>query len=72
MQKQYGELAQLVERCDRTAEVRGSNPLFSIATLQYRSDSVSLSRHTFVNPGQTFPVRTQLFVVAGQSFELLA
>ena len=24
-----GELAQLVERCDRTAEVRGSNPLFS-------------------------------------------
>ena len=26
-----GELAQLVERCDRTAEVRGSNPLFSTA-----------------------------------------
>jgi hypothetical protein len=26
-----GELAQLVERCDRTAEVRGSSPLFSIA-----------------------------------------
>ncbi len=25
-----GELAQLVERCDRTAEVSGSNPLFSI------------------------------------------
>ena len=25
-----GELAQLVECCDRTAEVRGSNPLFSI------------------------------------------
>ena len=25
-----GELAQLVERCDRTAEARGSNPLFSI------------------------------------------
>ena len=25
-----GELAQLVERCDRTAEVRGSNPLFSM------------------------------------------
>ncbi len=25
-----GELAQLVERCNRTAEVRGSNPLFSI------------------------------------------
>ena len=25
-----GELAQLVEHCDRTAEVRGSNPLFSI------------------------------------------
>lgn len=25
-----GELAQLVERCDRTAEVRGSNPLLSI------------------------------------------
>ena len=24
-----GELAQLVERCDRTAEVRGSSPLFS-------------------------------------------
>ena len=27
-----GELAQLVERCDRTAEVRGSSPLFSILT----------------------------------------
>ena len=26
----YGGLAQLVERCDRTAEVRGSNPLSSI------------------------------------------
>ena len=26
-----GELAQLVERCDRTAEARGSNPLFSIS-----------------------------------------
>ena len=26
----HGELAQLVERCDRTAEVRGSSPLFSI------------------------------------------
>ncbi len=26
----FGELAQLVECCDRTAEVRGSNPLFSI------------------------------------------
>ena len=26
-----GELAQLVERCDRTAEVRGSNPLLSMA-----------------------------------------
>ena len=26
-----GELAQLVERCDRTAEVRGSSPLFSIS-----------------------------------------
>ena len=26
-----GELAQLVERCDRTAEVRGSSPLFSTA-----------------------------------------
>ena len=26
-----GELAQLVERCDRTAEVRSSNLLFSIA-----------------------------------------
>ena len=25
-----GELAQLVERCNRTAEVRGSSPLFSI------------------------------------------
>jgi hypothetical protein len=25
-----GELAQLVERSDRTAEVRGSNPLLSI------------------------------------------
>jgi hypothetical protein len=26
----FGELAQLVERCDRTAEVTGSNPVFSI------------------------------------------
>ncbi|ELS47127.1 hypothetical protein C789_3109 [Microcystis aeruginosa FACHB-905 = DIANCHI905] len=26
----YGELAQLVERCDRTAEVRDSSSLFSI------------------------------------------
>ena len=26
----HGELAQLVERCDRTAEVRSSNLLFSI------------------------------------------
>lgn len=25
-----GDLAQLVERCDRTAEVRGSSPLISI------------------------------------------
>ncbi len=25
-----GELAQLVERCDRTAKVRGSTPLFSM------------------------------------------
>ena len=30
-----GELAQLVERCDRTAEVRGSNPLFSIAMMAW-------------------------------------
>ncbi len=28
--KPHGELAQLVECCDRTAEARGSNPLFSI------------------------------------------
>ena len=28
-----GELAQLVECCDRTAEVRGSSLLFSICTL---------------------------------------
>ncbi len=27
---QLGELAQLVERCDRTAEVRDSSSLFSI------------------------------------------
>ena len=32
-----GELAQLVERCDRTAEVRGSNPLFSICVVASRS-----------------------------------
>ena len=31
-----GELAQLVERCDRTAEVRGSNPLFSIGTYEIK------------------------------------
>ena len=30
MAQYNGELAQLVERCDRTAEVRGSNPLFSM------------------------------------------
>ena len=30
MRPPTGELAQLVERCDRTAEVRGSSPLFSI------------------------------------------
>ena len=30
MRPSSGELAQLVERCDRTAEVRGSSPLFSI------------------------------------------
>ena len=29
-----GELAQLVERCDRTAEVRGSSPLFSMVSPQ--------------------------------------
>ena len=29
--KDNGELAQLVERCDRTAEVRSSNLLFSIS-----------------------------------------
>ena len=33
-----GELAQLVERCDRTAEVRGSNPLFSMAKQLYLND----------------------------------
>ena len=36
-----GELAQLVERCDRTAEVRGSSPLFSIL---FPGDQAS-SRH---------------------------
>ncbi len=30
MRPSTGDLAQLVERCDRTAEVRGSSPLFSI------------------------------------------
>lgn len=30
MGTRYGELAQLVERCDRTAEVRDSSSLFSI------------------------------------------
>jgi hypothetical protein len=29
--RRLGELAQLVECCDRTAEARGSNPLFSIS-----------------------------------------
>ena len=37
-----GELAQLVERCDRTAEVRGSNPLFSTALLQRRLPLIGL------------------------------
>jgi len=32
---EFGELAQLVERCDRTAEVRGSSPLFSIYALTH-------------------------------------
>jgi hypothetical protein len=31
IQHQSGELAQLVERCDRTAEASGSSPLFSIS-----------------------------------------
>ena len=31
-----GELAQLVERCDRTAEVRGSSPLFSTSINKHR------------------------------------
>lgn len=29
-----GELAQLVERCDRTAEATGSSPVFSIVIIQ--------------------------------------
>ncbi len=33
IQSSEGELAQLVERGDRTAEVRGSTPLFSIGVL---------------------------------------
>ena len=36
-----GELAQLVERCDRTAEVRSSNLLFSILSNPYSSRVVS-------------------------------
>ena len=42
---EFGELAQLVERCDRTAEVRGSSPLFSIShnTLR-RSESGGRAR----------------------------
>ena len=31
-----GELAQLVERCDRTAEVRGSIPLLSMVSVPAR------------------------------------
>jgi hypothetical protein len=33
--QQLGELAQLVERCDRTAEVRDSSSLFSIQYLAW-------------------------------------
>jgi hypothetical protein len=32
----FGELAQLVERCDRTAEVTGSNPVFSIIFIGFQ------------------------------------
>ena len=38
IQDRSGELAQLVERCDRTAEVRGSTPLFSINWKPLRAD----------------------------------
>ncbi len=31
IRSEFGELAQLVERCDRTAEATGSSPVFSIS-----------------------------------------
>jgi hypothetical protein len=37
-----GELAQLVERCDRTAEARGSNPLFSIFGTESKRGKVAV------------------------------
>lgn len=42
---EFGELAQLVERCDRTAEVRGSSPLFSIGNwIRIRTGRLPCSR----------------------------
>ena len=35
-----GELAQLVERCDRTAEVRDSSSLFSIELMSWLQDCI--------------------------------
>ena len=48
-----GELAQLVERCDRTAEVRGSSPLFS--TLFAGADPGRLRRRPLapLSPSET-------------------
>jgi hypothetical protein len=46
----YGELAQLVERCDRTAEVRGSSPLFSIGKDRHPKSTSTEGQHTYINP----------------------
>lgn len=47
MKDYSGELAQLVECCDRTAEVRGSIPLFSIScTFNHKDSSTFLIMHS--------------------------
>ncbi len=37
-----GELAQLVERCDRTAEATGSSPVFSIQQIDYSNSNSNI------------------------------
>ena len=64
-----GELAQLVERCDRTAEVRGSNPLFSTAPLPDKAlrhaALAGLVTLTVLNRPEAFVTFTILVLAAG-------